>query len=86
MILQPAPQYITGLDFIVSPWQTAQEASAGDNCNEQKGCNLGRFAAACYYFAETLTDRMLAEVDGEAAVVPFGLIMSAFGGTMIGKA
>jgi hypothetical protein len=47
---------------------------------------LGRFAAACYYFAETLTDRMLAEVDGEAAVVPFGLIMSAFGGTMIGKA
>jgi hypothetical protein len=79
---QPSPQYIVDPSLVTTPWQTAQQASA-KGCNTPQGCDLGHFSAACYYFAESLTDRMANEKNGE--VVPMGLIMSAYGGTMIGE-
>ena len=43
-------------------------------------CSLFNFAAACYYYAEALTDQF--EAAGKAAP-PLGLISTAIGGSMI---
>ncbi len=54
----------------------------GDNCPSE----LDGFSAACWYFGESLTDRMVADLeDGgrDTEPVPIGLIQSAFGGTCI---
>jgi sialate O-acetylesterase len=79
---QPSPQYIPKFpDSVVTPWQTAANASAACSATSTDKCDLGSFSAACYYFAESLTDRMRKE--GADKVIPIGLIMTAFGGTMI---
>ena len=41
---------------------------------------IDQFSAACWYFAETLTDMMVAKGEAE---IPFGLIESNWGGTMV---
>ncbi len=54
----------------------------GDNCQSE----LDGFSAACWYFGESLTDRMVADLEddeSDAEPVPIGLIQSAFGGTCI---
>jgi len=57
-----------------------------EQCGPMRGSDewynntIEQFSATCWYFAEVLTD--LAEARGEN-VVPFGLIDSAFGGTMV---
>ena len=60
--------------------KTIKKGCRGPDCQTQ----LDGFSAACWYFAESLTDRMAAqEADETAAAVPLGLIESAFGGTCI---
>ena len=83
---------------VMANW-TVADASAvinnghGDQCpsspsnrNRQMCTQLDQFSAACFYFAQKLTDRMAAEVaenGGEGEVVPLGMIESAYGGTTI---
>jgi hypothetical protein len=60
------------------PWKTAKEAAADVNISRQDG-GLFTFSAACWYFAEALSERLAA--DGEQ--IPLGLIDTAIGGSMI---
>ena len=91
---QPAAQYVSA-DSIVgasastnSSWITPAAAIA----QSDPGCHgpscqstFSTFSATCWYFGESLTDRMLAsnEFSNGASAVPIGLIESAFGGTCI---
>ena len=62
--------------------QMRKSGCRGDNCQSE----LDGFSAACWYFGESLTDRMMAEFENSRDVaepVPIGLIESAFGGTCI---
>lgn len=72
---QLKPTYVTN-GSIISPWKTAATALADGS--------LDKFAATCWYFGESLTDRMMSETEAHGGeIVPIGLIESAFGGTMI---
>eukprot|EP00729_Bicosta_minor_P002694 gene2694-25465_t len=68
------------------PWQTSKQSISNSNETEGK-YNLFQFSAACWYFAESLTYRLQAEVDAGRAepssIVPLGLISTAIGGSMI---
>eukprot|EP00928_Gymnodinium_smaydae_P062080 TRINITY_DN46016_c0_g1_i1.p1 TRINITY_DN46016_c0_g1~~TRINITY_DN46016_c0_g1_i1.p1 ORF type:complete len:801 (-),score=129.37 TRINITY_DN46016_c0_g1_i1:4-2379(-) len=56
------------------------ECSPARGSDEWINNTIDQFSATCWYFAETLSD--LAEANGEA-VVPFGLVQSSLGGTMV---
>lgn len=66
--------------------QTSKQSISNSNETEGK-YNLFQFSAACWYFAESLTYRLQAEVDAGRAepssIVPLGLISTAIGGSMI---
>jgi hypothetical protein len=73
------------------PWMTTKQAIANGNESSPE-YTLFDFSAACYYFAEGLTDLMKSDethrdknstVGAEGAVVPLGLINTAIGGSMI---
>ena len=71
-------------------WQTASAAATDGICTgvsrflpngtQPATCSLERFSAACYYFAEELTKKMVAA--GETPPV-IGLVSTAVGGSMI---
>ena len=71
-------------------WQTAAAAATDGVCtgmshflpngSQPQTCSLERFSAACYYFAEELTKKMVAA--GETPPV-IGLVSTAVGGSMI---
>ena len=63
------------------PWQTAAMAAAGGNASAPD-YPLFKFSAVCYYYAEALTDALLAAFPGQAAP-PLGLVSTAVGGSMI---
>ena len=65
-------------------WTVADEnivpnGGKGDRCPRNECTVIDQFSAACWYFAQSLTDRMKATDD----VVPLGMIESAYGGTTI---
>ena len=91
----PQPSYVTNGSIATpaqatnSSWFTptvAMKEMKDPTCHGSS-CQtvLDDFSAACWYFAESLTDRMAAEAADEtgAAPVPMGLIHSAYGGTCI---
>lgn len=57
--------------MVSSPWRTAGDALAEGSLDD--------FSATCYYFGESLLDRLLKAEEG----VIIGLIESSYGGTMI---
>jgi hypothetical protein len=71
-------------------WQTAAAAASDGVCtgmrhflpngSQTQTCSLERFSAACYYFAEELTKKMVSA--GETPPV-IGLVSTAIGGSMI---
>jgi sialate O-acetylesterase len=73
----PQPARVVGGDKVLTPWMRAAAAL-------RTGA-LDKFAAACWYFGESLADRLeqAAAAGPNAEKVPIGLIESAFGGTMI---
>jgi sialate O-acetylesterase len=90
----PKPAYVTNGSIATnvekSSWLTPAAAMAatkdgchGPNCQSE----LDAFSATCFYYGESLTDRMVAEAEaagsGSVEPVPIGLIESAFGGTCI---
>lgn len=88
------PTYVTNGSIATSrensSWLTPAAAMAAikDGCHGPRcQSELDAFSATCWYFGESLTDRMVAEAEAEgsggAAPVPIGLIESAFGGTCI---
>eukprot|EP00937_MAST-01D_sp_MAST-1D-sp2_P003168 g3168.t1 len=75
---QPAAVRSVDASVLVAPWQNASAALGSGS--------LDRFSGACWYFGESLADRMAqhaAVIHEVVATVPIGLIESAFGGTMI---
>jgi sialate O-acetylesterase len=97
--------WVLNTSAVMTNWTVADESSVinrgqGDQCppdpenhNRQSCTQLDQFSAACWYFAQKLTDRFVAEAAAEqaasapataaAAVVPLGMIESAWGGTTI---
>lgn len=92
---QSAPQWVPN-GSIVNPstttnssWLTPSDAIAsvaagcrGSDCQNA----FTAFSATCWYFGESLTDRMINDLttsSSSAAPTPIGLIESAFGGTCI---
>ena len=71
-------------------WQTAAAAATDGVCtgmshflpngSQPQTCSLERFSAACYYFAEELTKKLVA-ADETPPVI--GLVSTAIGGSMI---
>jgi hypothetical protein len=72
---QTSPVFVTNGSVVVAPWQSASVALTNKV--------LDGFSATCYYFGESLSTFMASNQEGVAALVPIGLIESAFGGTMI---
>ena len=68
-----------------NPWMTALAATADGDCAVVEGggnkanCSLFNMAAACYYFAESLTDMF--EARGETPPT-IGLVSTAIGGEL----
>ena len=68
------------------PCNSSTYSGASSECGPNRGGDewynntIDQFSAACWYFAEELTD--IAESKNES-VVPFGLIESNWGGTMV---
>jgi hypothetical protein len=60
------------------PWKTAKQSIADGNASSPS-YSLFDFSAACFYFAQELTD-LLQSGDG---VVPLGMINTAIGGSMV---
>jgi len=78
------PQWQLGASSVFNNWTIANKdivvnGGAGDQCPGRKCTVIDNFSAACWYFAQSLTDRM--KKAGE--VVPLGMIESAYGGTTI---
>lgn len=68
-----------------APWKSALAAISDGDCNyihagNTANCSFLNFAAACYYFAESLSDLMLQH--GKQPP-PIGLVSTAVGGSMI---
>ena len=67
----------------IAPWSTARAATENAGANASNpDYTLFKFSAACFYFAQALTDHMLAD-GGAAAAVPLGLVSNAVGGSII---
>lgn len=86
--------WVINSSVVLANWTVADanivaNGGKGDQCGgEKKKCTtLDQFSAACFYYAQALTDRMVAEAaktgDEADAVVPLGMIESAYGGTTI---
>ena len=88
--------HVVNDSLALSNWTIMDETAVnfgghGDQCPPSKGgrgkdCTaLDQFSAACFYFAQSLTDRMAEDVaqGGAEAVVPLGMIETAWGGTTI---
>ena len=87
-------QWVVNNSIALANWTVADKDSvvnggSGNQCQQdpnnprQQQCTaLDQFSAACWYFAQKLTDRMAADAN-EASVVPLGMIESAYGGTTI---
>lgn len=61
------------------PWRTARQSIAGGNASNPS-YSLFQFSAACWYFAEVLTNTLRA---ANQPVPAIGLISTAIGGSMI---
>ena len=65
-----------------NPWMTAAAATAGGDCTGMQNgkdvptCPLLDFCAACYYFAEAVTDGFRAAA---ATAPPLGMVCTAVG-------
>ena len=80
-----SPVWILDAKSVLHNWTVADETivqngGKGDQCPHNKCTVIDQFSAACWYFAQSLTDRMKT-TDGD--VVPLGMIESAYGGTTI---
>ena len=83
--------WVINSSVVLANW-TVADANIVANGGKGNQCGLGRghscttldqFSAACFYYAQALTDRMVAEAaeTGDAdAVVPLGMIESAYVG------
>lgn len=58
------------------PWQKVSEAVKTPGTCEEGSCNFFKFSSTCWYFAESLVDRLNDDR-------PIGLIHTAWGGSMI---
>ena len=79
------PVWVLDAKSVLHNWTVADETivqngGKGDQCPHNKCTVIDQFSAACWYFAQSLTDRMKT-TDGD--VVPLGMIESAYGGTTI---
>ena len=66
------------------PWLTAKQAAAAVNLTSRSG-GLFDFSAACWYFAQELTELMseAAFEERDGTVVPIGILDTAIGGSRI---
>jgi sialate O-acetylesterase len=93
-------QWLTNQSIVTTNWTIADNSAVlngghGSQCAGRGSgdcTGLDQFSAACWYFAQKLTDRMITEAEAvgddsaaaaAAAIVPLGMIESAYGGTTI---
>ena len=79
-------------NWTVADHHIVDTGGKGEQCPDQGKSNrpqctaIDQFSAACWYFAQALTDRMVAEAEATGSStdpVPLGMIESAYGGTTI---
>ena len=80
-------QWLVNDSIVTTNWTVADESAVlndgyGSQCTGRGSgdcTGLDQFSAACWYFAQSLSDRMR----GDADTIPLGMIESAYGGTTI---
>jgi hypothetical protein len=88
-------QWLVNDSIVTTNWTIADESAVlndghGSQCTGHGSgdcTGLDQFSAACWYFAQSLSDRMSddgsATNAGAAGTIPLGMIESAYGGTTI---
>ena len=80
-------QWVVNDTIVTTNWTIADESAVlngghGSQCNGRGSgdcTGLDQFSAACWYFAQSLSERM----NDDTGAIPLGMIESAYGGTTI---